>query len=143
MTESATPTRANEVAPPRRKLCPLYRSALGTRAATNAWRNALVSALRVSGLPSSIANKGESSLILYRRLILASMYFDIALAGPKLHDSGILYHREFRLLVIRFDNINIIVCIVHRHTETSPSHRHINRSSSSHHIHHIFCSHSS
>src|ERR1700682_2839243 len=81
MTESAMPTRANDVAPPRRKLCPLYRSALGTRAATNAWRNALVSALRVSGLPSCIANKGESSLILYRRLILASMYFDIALAG--------------------------------------------------------------
>src|SRR6202158_3546920 len=81
ITESATPRRANDGAPPRRKLCPLYRSALGTRAATNAWRNALVSALRVSGLPSSIANNGESSLILYRRLILASMYLDIALAG--------------------------------------------------------------
>src|ERR1700687_5400361 len=81
MTESATPTRANDVAPPRRKLCPLYNSALGIRAATNALCNAFVSALRVSGVPSSIANNGESSRILYRRLILALMYFDIALAG--------------------------------------------------------------
>src|ERR1700759_2073574 len=81
MTESATPTRANEVAPPRRKLCPLYNSALGTRAAINAFRKAFVSAFRVSGVPCSIANRGESSRMLYRRLILELMYLVIATTG--------------------------------------------------------------
>src|SRR4051794_33738851 len=81
MTESATPTRANEVAPPRRKLCPLYNSALGTRAATSALRKAFESALRVNEVPSSMANRGESSRMLYRRLILELMYLVIATTG--------------------------------------------------------------
>jgi len=60
--------------------------------------------------------------------------------STKFHDSTILYHSKFHRRVILFDNIDIIVCIVHRYIETSRYHHLINPSSSSHHTYHFVCS---